>query len=127
MFLIILAVVLSIFVAIVAIQNSGPVTISFLAWEFGTNLILIILASFLAGMLIAFCWGLKVKAKHYLKDRKTNEMLKELEADKKLLEEKLQALEPQQKEIKEAATKVEIDLAKAQAAIKDEAKADGQK
>jgi putative membrane protein len=127
MFLIILAVVLSIFVAIVAIQNSGPVMISFLAWEFGTNLILIILASFLAGMLIAFCWGLKVKATHYLKDRKTNEMLKELEADKKLLEEKLQALEPQQKEIKEAATKVEADLAKAQAAIKDEAKADGQK
>ena len=119
MVLIILAVILSIFVAIVAIQNSAPVTIGFLAWTFDTKLIIIILASFLAGILIAFCWGLKVKAKHYLKDRKTSELLKELENDKKILENKLKALEPQQQEIKDAAAKVETDLAKAQAAVRE--------
>lgn len=77
-------------VALFAIQNAMTVEVTFLAWTFTTSLVLVIFSCFFAGILIACIWGLKVKAAHYLKDRKTREQIRTLEKEKAAIQEKLE-------------------------------------
>lgn len=49
----ILALLLAIAVAVFAVQNSIPVTVSFLLWEAQTSVVVLVLASALAGVLIS--------------------------------------------------------------------------
>ncbi|MBI1864645.1 MAG: LapA family protein [Nitrospirae bacterium] len=49
----IVALIISIAVAVFAIQNSVPVVVSFLAWEARTSLVILILGSALAGAVVS--------------------------------------------------------------------------
>lgn len=77
-------------VALFAIQNAMTVEVTFLAWTFTTSLVLVIFSCFFAGIFLACLWGLKIKAAHYLKDRKTKEHIKKLEAEKAEVMEQLE-------------------------------------
>lgn len=82
MLYIILMGLIALFIAIFAIQNAIPVEVSFLAWHFSMSLVLIILGCLLLGFILASLWTLKIKAGHYMKDRKLKNQLRDLEAEK---------------------------------------------
>ena len=78
---------------IVAVQNAVAVSLNFVFWSFQASLVLVILGSFLFGLLVATCFILALKAKHYLQDKKMREEIAQLEADKKRLEEQIAILQ----------------------------------
>jgi len=102
MIYVILMCVVSLGVALFAVQNSVAVAVTFLAWNFQTSLVMVILSSLIAGLFIAFCWGLKLKAQHYLRDRKLQEQIASLEEEKNKLQEKIKMLMYTQKQRLEA-------------------------
>jgi uncharacterized integral membrane protein len=91
--LLILVILLSIVVALFAIQNAVAVSLNFVFWSFSTSLVLVILGSFLVGVLVATCFLLAMKAKHYLHDKKMQEELAKLQAENKRLEERVAMLQ----------------------------------
>jgi uncharacterized integral membrane protein len=80
---------LSIGIALFAVQNSMSVEINFMFWTFTTSLVLVILGCFVAGILLAGLWILKIKTKNYLRRRKNKEYIAQLENQVKELEEKV--------------------------------------
>jgi putative membrane protein len=90
MFYLIFSGVVCILVALFAIQNAMTVEVQFLFWTFTTSLVLVIFSCFLAGVLVTSLWVLKIKASHYLKDRKRKATIKDLEDEKAAIEEKLE-------------------------------------
>lgn len=81
--------VFSLLVAVFAIQNSLPVTVSFVAWSFQTSLVIVILgaATFGALAVISLAVPLQLKARWDLK--KARQRQGELEAGLKTLQERL--------------------------------------
>ena len=73
MFYMIIMGILSLCVAIFAVQNAVSVEVSFLFWHFSMSLALIIIGS----LLIA----LKVKAGHFMKERRLKGQIKALEEE----------------------------------------------
>ncbi|MDD4320349.1 MAG: lipopolysaccharide assembly protein LapA domain-containing protein [Acidaminococcaceae bacterium] len=98
MIYVILMCIVSLGVALFAVQNSVAVAVTFLAWNFQTSLVMVILSSLIAGLFIALCWGLKLKAQHYLRDRKLQEQIVNLEDEKNKLQEKIEMLMYTQKQ-----------------------------
>lgn len=101
--LLILVIILSIIVALFAVQNAVTVSLNFVFWSFSASLVLVILGAFLMGVLVATGFLVAMKARHYLRDKKMQEQLKKLEieknkleADRKRLEESLHALQQAQ-------------------------------
>ena len=84
----ILTIIISIGVALFAIQNAVAVTLNFFIFTFDTSLVMVILGSFLMGVLVATCYMLKQKAQHYLQDKKLHEQIANLEKNVQNLEEK---------------------------------------
>ena len=91
--LLILVIVLSILVALFAVQNAVAVSLNFIFWSFTTSLVLVILGSFLMGVLVATCFLLAMKAKHYLQDKKMQEEMLKLQTENKRLEERIAMLQ----------------------------------
>ena len=81
-------IIISIGVALFAIQNAVSVSLNFFIFSFNTSLVMVILGSFLLGVLVATCYMLKQKAKHYLEDKKLYDKIASLEKEKQALEEK---------------------------------------
>ncbi len=79
MFYVILMGIISLFVALFVLQNAALVEVSFLFWHFSMNLALIILSCFFLGFLVASLWTLKIKAGHFMRDRKLKGKIRELE------------------------------------------------
>jgi len=98
MIYVIIMCVVSLCVALFAVQNSMTVAVTFLAWNFTTSLVMVILSSLIAGLLIAFCWGLKLKTQHYLHDRKRQEQITTLEDENTKLQEEIEMLMYTQKQ-----------------------------
>lgn len=73
---------IALFIAIFALQNATPVEVSFLAWHFSMSLALIIMGCLLLGFAFASLLTLKIKASHYMKDRKLKNQLRDLEEEK---------------------------------------------
>ena len=92
MIYLILIFILSFGVAVVAIQNSMPVELTFFIWSFDSNLIVVVILSVIAGLLIAFLWGLKLKTQGYLKNRKLQNRIFSLEKENKSLKGQLYEL-----------------------------------
>lgn len=82
MLYVILMGLIALFIAIFALQNATPVEVSFLVWHFSMSLALIILGCLLLGFAFASLMTLKIKAGHYMKDRKLKSQLRDLEAEK---------------------------------------------
>ena len=91
--LLILVILLSIIVAIFAVQNAVAVSLNFIFWSFSSSLVLVILGSFLIGVLVATCFLLVMKAKHYLQDKKMQEEITKLQTENKRLEERIAMLQ----------------------------------
>lgn len=89
----ILFILLSIVVALFAIQNAVAVSLNFAVWTFTSSLVLVILGSFLMGLLVAACFMLAMKARHYLQDRKMKEEMANLQSENKRLQERIAMLQ----------------------------------
>ena len=100
--LLILVILLSIVVALFAVQNAVTVSLSFIFWSFSASLVLVILGSFLIGLLVATCFMLAMKAKHYLQDKKLREEMLQLQNENQRLQERIAMLEHTQLQHNEA-------------------------
>jgi uncharacterized integral membrane protein len=88
----ILMAILALLVAIFALQNTMVVELSFLAWSFTTNLVVVIIGAAVMGMIIASLWGLKLKAQHMWRNMKKNNEISGLEEERNLLRKKVEQL-----------------------------------
>ena len=103
--LLILVILLSILVAIFAVQNAVAVSLNFIFWSFSSSLVLVILGSFLIGVLVATCFLLAMKARHYLQDKRMQEEILKLQTENKRLEERIAMLQhTQQLHVQPAST-----------------------
>lgn len=100
--MLILVILVSIIVALFAVQNAVAVSLNFIFWSFTSSLVLVILGSFLMGVLVATCFLLAMKARHYLQDKKLQEQIAALQSEKKRLEERINMLQHTQNLQKEA-------------------------
>ncbi|MDY4920995.1 MAG: lipopolysaccharide assembly protein LapA domain-containing protein [Phascolarctobacterium sp.] len=91
--LLIFVIILSIIVALFAVQNAVTVSLNFIFWSFSSSLVLVIMGSFLMGVLVATCFLLAMKAKHYLRDKKMQEEMQKLETENKRLAERISMLQ----------------------------------
>lgn len=84
------ALVFSLLVAVFAIQNSLPVSVSFVTWSFQTSLVIVILgaATFGALAVISLAVPMQLKARWDLK--RVRQRQGELEAEVKTLQERLE-------------------------------------
>lgn len=89
----ILVIIICMIVALFAVQNAVAVSLNFVFWSFSASLVLVILGAFLMGVLVATCFLLTMKAKHYLKDKKMREEIQQLEAENKRLQERVAMLQ----------------------------------
>lgn len=109
--LLILVIVLSMVVALFAVQNAMTVSLSFVFWSFSASLVLVIFGAFLMGVLVALCFMLAMKAKHYLQDKKLREEMAQLQAENKRLEEQVAMLQHTQLLHDKAANKAAMETA----------------
>ncbi len=89
----ILVIIICMIVALFAVQNAVAVSLNFVFWSFSASLVLVILGAFLMGVLVATCFLLTMKAKHYLKDKKMREEMQQLQAENKRLQESVAMLQ----------------------------------
>lgn len=89
----ILVIIICMIVALFAVQNAVAVSMNFVFWSFSASLVLVILGAFLMGVLVATCFLLTMKAKHYLKDKKMREEMQQLQAENKRLQERVAMLQ----------------------------------
>lgn len=78
--------IISLFVAIFALQNAAAVEVSFLFWHMDMSLALIILGCLITGFILASLWTLKVKTGHFMKERKLKKQIENLEEKKQAWE-----------------------------------------
>ena len=95
MLFIILIGITSFFVAVLAVQNSMAVQLSFFTWPFDSNLIIVVIISVLAGLVIAACWGLKLKTQSAWRTHKLNDQIQKLTKENKALQGEIAALKQQ--------------------------------
>lgn len=89
----ILVIIICMIVALFAVQNAVAISLNFVFWSFSASLVLVILGAFLMGVLVATCFLLTMKAKHYLKDKKMREEMQQLQAENKRLQERVAMLQ----------------------------------
>ena len=89
----ILVIIICMIVALFAVQNAVAVSLNFVFWSFSASLVLVILGAFLMGVLVATCFLLTMKAKHYLKDKKMREEMQQLQTENKRLQERVAMLQ----------------------------------
>ena len=89
----ILVIIICMIVALFAVQNAVAVSLNFVFWSFSASLVLVILGAFLMGVLVATCFLLTMKVKHYLKDKKMREEMQQLQAENKRLQERVAMLQ----------------------------------
>ena len=114
----ILVIIICMIVALFAVQNAVAVSLNFVFWSFSASLVLVILGAFLMGVLVATCFLLTMKAKHYLKDKKMREEMQQLQAENKRLQERVAMLQHTQLLHNEAAQAEAVKKAEPSAADK---------
>ena len=114
----ILVIIICMIVALFAVQNAVAVSLNFIFWSFSASLVLVILGAFLMGVLVATCFLLTMKAKHYLKDKKMREEMQQLQAENKRLQERVAMLQHTQLLHNEAAQAEAVKKAELAAADK---------
>jgi len=78
MLYIIITSVISIIVALLALQNGAATPLNFIIWQFEIPLICVILASFLAGALVSGLVFMYTKIRHSIKEFKNNREISRL-------------------------------------------------
>lgn len=97
MLYLIFALILSLLVAVFAVQNAILVTVDFFAWRLEMSLVLIILTSLLTGILITSSYLMKLKFNQYLSDKKFREQIEILEKKEQELLAEIKLLKPTEK------------------------------
>lgn len=85
----VLALVFALLVAAFAIQNSLPVTVSFVTWSFHTSLVIVILGAAIFGALAVMSLAVPMQVKARWDLKKALHRQGELEAEAKTLQERL--------------------------------------
>lgn len=96
MILLVVTIIVSILVALFAMQNAMVVELNFIFWEFTASLVVVIVSAFALGIIVAMCFMLYMKAKHYIKDRKMQEDMRALQAENAKLTERINMLQHSQ-------------------------------
>ena len=96
MILLIVMIIVSILVALFAMQNAMVVELNFIFWEFTASLVVVIVSAFALGILVALCFMLYMKAKNYMKTRKMQDELNKLQAENAKLIERINMLQHSQ-------------------------------
>lgn len=99
----VLMLIVSVAVALFAVQNAMVVDVNFVAWKFSTSLVMVILLSVLAGIIITLFWLLKMKTQNYIQIKKLKDQIVELEGKNNKLKEENNMLMHAQKQRLEAA------------------------
>lgn len=99
----VLMLIVSVAVALFAVQNAMVVDVNFMAWKFSTSLVMVILLSVLAGIIITLFWLLKMKTQNYIQLKKLKDQIGELEGKNLKLKEENDMLMHTQKQKLEAA------------------------
>ncbi len=94
--------VLSIAVALFAIQNAAGVTLNFMMFTFESSLVLVILGSFTAGLLVGAGFMLAMKARHFFAQRRQNEEIFKLEAEVKRHKARAEELQKEKERLEQA-------------------------
>lgn len=84
--------VISIVVAVFAVQNAADVTVGFLMWTYQTSLVVVILGAALMGATAMGFFTLMLKAKHYLYDKSLKFEIDQLKKENAKLKEEKQML-----------------------------------
>lgn len=101
-FYLIFMLLISLAVALFAVQNAMSVNVTFLAWSFSTSLVMVIILSLLAGIIIATFWLLKQKTTSYMQTKKLKEQITELEnKNAKLIEENSMLMHVQKQKLEQ--------------------------
>ena len=98
----VLMLIVSVAVALFAVQNAIVVDVNFMAWKFSTSLVMVILLSVLSGIIITLFWLLKMKTQNYIQLKKLKEQLVEIEGKNSKLKEENDMLMHVQKQRLEA-------------------------
>lgn len=85
-----MAFVFSLLVAVFAIQNALPVTVSFITWSFQTSLVIVILGAATFGALAIVSLAVPMQLKTRWDAKKVRQRQGELEAEVKTLQERLE-------------------------------------
>jgi len=88
----VLILIISLLVAVFAVQNAIPVTVSLFVWQTQTSLVVVILGFTLCGALAVAFLALMMKARHYLATKKLLGELTILQKDNAKLHEKITML-----------------------------------
>ncbi len=92
MFLLILVGIISCCVALFAIQNAVPVELNFIFWTLESSLVLVILGSFLCGILAATFFILNMKYQNYKTNKKQKAEITDLERENAKLQNRVNEL-----------------------------------
>ncbi len=84
--------IISIVVAVFAVQNAADVTVGFLMWTVQTSLVVVILGAALLGAVAMGFFTLMLKAKHYLYDKSLKFEIDQLKKENAKLKEEKQML-----------------------------------
>lgn len=109
----IFAILLSMVVAVFAVQNPVTVPLNFVFWDVSVSLVIVILGSFLIGILAGAIFLVLMKAKHYLYDKKRLEEIDKLQKEIEKLQEHVSMLEHAQMLHEKAGNKGETIATKA--------------
>lgn len=112
MWYVIITSIISIIVAILALQNGDFTPVNFVFWEFDIPLICVILISFLAGALVSSVVLMYSKFKHFLSDFKNNQEIKRLNKEIEGLQKNIALLTEPSKTVEIKADDVKIEDAK---------------
>ena len=115
----VLMLIVSVAVALFAVQNAMMVDVSFMTWKFSTSLVVVIICSLLAGIIISLFWLLKMKTQNYLQFKKMREQITELENKNSKLAEENKILMYTQKQRMEAQEHEKATIKEANASEKD--------
>ena len=115
----VLMLIVSVAVALFAVQNAMMVDVSFMTWKFSTSLVVVIICSLLAGIIISLFWLLKMKTQNYLQFKKMREQIAELENKNSKLAEENKILMYTQKQRMEAQEHDKATIKEANASEKD--------
>lgn len=99
----VLMLMVSVAVALFAVQNAMVVDVNFMAWKFSTSLVMVILLSVLSGIIITLFWLLKMKTQNYIQLKKLKDQIGELEDKNVRLKEENDMLMHTQKQKLQAA------------------------
>lgn len=99
--------IISVIVAVFAVQNAVSVSLNFVVWTMQTSLVIVILGSALLGALATLFFTLMMKARHYMQDKKAREEIAVLTKENTKLREEVSMLMHTQKVHQEAALQAE--------------------